>query len=31
MDIKVAAVCGSGHSERSLDRENQRNGYRLRQ
>jgi transposase-like protein len=26
----VAAVCGAGHGERSLDRENQRNGYRPR-
>ena len=31
MDIEVAAVCGAGHSERSPDRENQRNGYRPRQ
>jgi len=31
MDIEVSAVCGAGHGERSRDRENQRNGYRLRQ
>ena len=28
---ELAAVCGAGHSARSPDRENQRNGYRPRQ